>query len=94
MNEDSKRQVRKQLKLASNAIDLIKISQRTQHTSIKEALRKILRSISLIAEIEINEIGTKDRKKEVNEDLMKKAQEIRKNREERKKEAKDETDKT
>ena len=73
MNEVSKHQVRKQLKLANAAIDLIKISQRTQHTSIKEALRKILRGISMIAEIEIEEVETDDRKKAFRIDLMKKA---------------------
>ena len=84
MNEASKHQVKKQLKAASNAIDLIKISQRSQHTSIKEALRKMLRSISMLAEVGI----------EVNEDFMEKAREIRKNREEKEKEAKDDTNKT
>lgn len=45
-----KTEIKKQLKVASNAIDLIKISQRTQHTSIKEALKKSLRCISIIAD--------------------------------------------
>ena len=93
MNEQSKHQVRKQLKLASGAIDLIKISQRTQHTSIKEALKKILRSISMIAEIELEQKDLKDRKKKVDEDLMKKAKEIKENREKREEEAKNETNK-
>ena len=63
MNEESKHQVKRQLKLTSAAIDLIKISQRTQHTSIKEALRKMLRSISMLAEIDIREIDLKINKK-------------------------------
>ena len=94
MNEVSKHQVRKQLKLANAAIDLIKISQRTQHTSIKEALRKILRGISMIAEIEIEEVETDDRKKAFRIDLMKKAKEIRDKREIRKEEDKNDTNKT
>lgn len=92
MNESSKHQVRKQLKLASAAIDLIKISQRTQHTSIKEALRKLLRGISLIAEIELEEVGTDDRKIALRGAFMKKAREIREKREI--KEGKDDTNKT
>ena len=94
MNESSKHQVRKQLKLASASIDLIKISQRTQHTSIKETLRKILKGISLIAEVEIEEIEMNDRKKTINKGLMKKAKEIRERREKAEKEDKDDTDKT
>ena len=77
MQGDSKHRLRKQLKLASGAIDLIKISQRTQHTSIKEALRKMLRSISMLAEIDINEIDPEKRKAAVRRDLMKKAKEIK-----------------
>lgn len=50
MKEESGHQIGKQLKMASNAIDFIKISQRTQHTSIKEALKKILRCVSMIEE--------------------------------------------
>ena len=92
MNEVSKHQVRKQLKMASAAIDLIKISQRTQHTSTKEALRKLLRGISMIAEIELEEVRTDDRKKALNIDLMKKARKIREKREI--KEGKDDTNKT
>lgn len=90
MKDNLKHQVRKQLKQTSAAIDLIKISQRTQHTSIKEALRKMLRSISIMAEIEIEEKDIGDRKKIVNEGLMKKAKKIRENREKREEENKDE----
>lgn len=89
MKEKSRHDLRKQLKLTSAAIDLIKISQRTQHTSVKEALRKMLRSISMLAEIEIEEPTREDRKKVAKEELMKKAKEIRKNREKKEKEAKD-----
>ena len=94
MNEASKHQVRKQLKKASAAIDLIKISQRSQHTSIKEALRKILRSMSMIAEIEINEPSFEECKKEFNKDLMKKARKIKERMEKTEKEDINETDKT
>lgn len=82
MEIESRHQIERQLKITSAAIDLIKISQRTQHTSIKEALRKMLRSISMLAGIEMKDT-TKDRTKIVNEDLMKKAKEIRENRERR-----------
>ncbi|MCK4330865.1 hypothetical protein KAX02_13625 [candidate division WOR-3 bacterium] len=85
MKEDLKHQIGKQLKYTSAAIDLIKISQRTQHTSIKEALRKMLRSVSMLAGVEIEDI-TKDRVRAVNKDLMKKAKEIRENRERRERE--------
>lgn len=47
----SKKVVEKHLKMASKAIDLIKMSQRTQHTTIKEALKKILRCVSMLAEV-------------------------------------------
>lgn len=46
-----KEAITKQLKLTSSAIDLIKMSQRSQHTSIKEALRKMLKCISMLAEM-------------------------------------------
>ena len=85
MEEDLKHQIGKQLRHTNAAIDLIKISQRTQHTSIKEALRKMLRSISMLAEIEMKDT-TKGRVKMVNENLMKKAKEIRENREKREEE--------
>jgi hypothetical protein len=58
-----KTDIKNQLKATSRAIDLIKISQRTQHTSVKEALTKMLRCISMLA-------GTDE------EDLLEKAQKI------------------
>jgi hypothetical protein len=91
MNEQSRHQIEKQLKHTSAAIDLIKISQRTQHTSIKEALRKMLRSISMLAGIEMEDT-TKGRVKEVNKKLMEKAKEIRENRERREKEDAEQSD--
>ena len=89
--------LKKQLKQISSAIDLIKISQRSQHTSIKEALRKMLRSISMLAEIDIREIDVKisrDLKAKTRKDLMKKAKEIKERREKAEKEDKDATNKT
>ena len=91
MNVDAKHQMERQLKHTSAAIDLIKISQRTQHTSIKEALKKMLRSISMLAGIEMKDT-IKDRTKIVNKELMEKAKEIRENRERRDQE--DDTGKT
>ena len=52
MTETANHKLKKQLKQASTAIDLIKISQRSQHTSIKEALRKMLKCISMMTETE------------------------------------------
>lgn len=69
MKIESKHQLEKQLKIASAAIDLIKMSQRTQHTSIKEALRKILRCVSMIAD-------SKDLISEFDTDLQKKIDKI------------------
>ena len=89
--------LKKQLKQVSLAIDLIKMSQRSQHTSIKEALRKMLRSISMLAEIDIKEIDVKinkDLKTKIRKDLMKKAKEIREKREKAEKETKNDLDKT
>ena len=89
--------LKKQLKQVSLAIDLIKMSQRSQHTSIKEALRKMLRGISMLAEIDIKEIDVKinkDLKTKIRKDLMKKAKEIREKREKAEKENKDATNKT
>ena len=43
--------IRKQIKHASNAVDLVKMSQRSQHTSIKEAMKKMLRAMSMIVEL-------------------------------------------
>ena len=53
--EKLKEKLKKQLKMTSSAIDLIKMSQRSQHTSIKEAMKKMLRCISMLAEVEIEE---------------------------------------
>ena len=64
-----KEKLRKQLKMVSSAIDLIKMSQRAQHTSIKEALRKMVRAISIMAEIELE-------KKKEDSPAMKRAKEI------------------
>lgn len=89
--------LKKQLKQVSSAIDLIKMSQRSQHTSIKEVLRKMLRSISMLAEIDIREIDLKINKKlkeMAKKALMKKAKEIREKREKAEKEAKNDLDKT
>jgi len=72
-----------QLKQASTAIDLIKISQRSQHTSIKEALRKMLRSISMIAEAMDGKIPiniNKDLVTKTSKELMEKARQIRERR--------------
>ena len=74
MTETANHKLKKQLKQASTAIDLIKISQRSQHTSIKEALRKILRCISMMTEIEDEtDLG----QKEANEDPIKINKEIK-----------------
>ena len=77
-------QLNVQLKQASTAIDLIKISQRSQHTSIKEALKKILRSISMIAEAMDGKVITTVNKNlvtKVSKELMEKAKQIRERRE-------------
>lgn len=47
-----KTDVAKQLESTRHAVDLIKTSQRSQHTSIREAMTKMLRCISMLAETE------------------------------------------
>ena len=91
METKKQHQLEKQLKIASTAIDLIKISQRTQHTLIKEALKKMLRSISMMAGIEMKDT-IRGQVKVANEELMEKAKQIKENRERRDKE--DDTRKT
>lgn len=70
-----KEDLSKQLKTTRHAIDLIKISQRSQHTSIKEALTKILRCIEMMA-------GA-DEKDHEKADLLEKTQKIAASRKEK-----------